>query len=482
MKNTFKDSQNVYSIISDLIKDGNNVGEKENLAFGLAMGEMIIKSLKFWGLAEDETFEAKCKEIEQQARRVKLELIDSPENSEIDEWQFYPIMITAPEPLMSIIDNIMETHAKSGKGIFSNVTDIVKEDEDEDELLIIEVFGLQCSLVPYLDELKKYKVVNSILNDEFKKLLLAILKNETTFIRDNTDAPAKVKNHISNTIIELDKIPIWGLIFQILILQGLCRWLEGININEGDNGYNETQSLYNWMSEQLAKKLVSFCCTPYGDRDKERLKPLCNYLYSTELGRMVQEILFKKKQPKPIHLQEAKQQQVSNNDCYNTSAPETTNREEQNKNNKVIQKHLTPTNLTEKELQNLFNRLKSGGFLLQTTLFSHFCYVFGGTSIPEHETPFIPLQWTAINKKTKGKRIENPDKVSVLDFLDILGYSDDVIKNRLLLNTLFIFSNGNSLSPQNYTDITTKKGILKRPLGKEYHDELIDIVNNSREK
>ena len=92
------------------------------------------------------------------------------------------------------------------------------------------------------------------MNKEFTHLLFKVLNGEATFIKDNTDAPAKVKNHISDTIKQFDKMPIWGLFFQILILQGLCTWFEGININEGDNGYNEAQSLLKWIIEQLIKK------------------------------------------------------------------------------------------------------------------------------------------------------------------------------------------------------------------------------------
>jgi hypothetical protein len=41
----------------------------------------------------------------------------------------------------------------------------------------------------------------------------------------------------------------------------------------------------------------------------------------------------------------------------------------------------------------LFANLKNGGFLPKTTPYSHFCYVFGQTPIPDNEAPFKPLEW-----------------------------------------------------------------------------------------
>jgi len=89
-----------------------------------------------------------------------------------------------------------------------------------------------------------------------------------------------------------------------------------------------------------------------------------------------------------------------------------------------------------------------------------------------------PLKWTATNKTTKGK---NPNKKSLLDLLCLLDCHDDVIKNRNLLNTLFIFPNGKPLTPQNYTDVTGNKGNIIRPIISEYHTELENIVKKSKE-
>jgi hypothetical protein len=83
-----------------------------------------------------------------------------------------------------------------------------------------------------------------------------------------------------------------------------------------------------------------------------------------------------------------------------------------------------------------------------------------------------PLKWVALNKKTK-----TINKKSLLDLLCLLQFPDNVIKDRKLLNSSFIFSNNCKLISQNYTDITDNKGNIKRPIISEYHTELENIIN-----
>ena len=123
---------------------------------------------------------------------------------------------------------------------------------------------------------------------------MQVIKSLIYFIRDNTDKPNKIRNHISKTLKELDDIPAFGLLLQILLLQGLIKWFENVDLKKGDNGYNEACSLVQWIGEQLMIKEIGFCYFRWGEGDKEYLKPLCNYLLSTEIGEFVQDILFKK--------------------------------------------------------------------------------------------------------------------------------------------------------------------------------------------
>lgn len=225
---------------------------------------------------------------------------ETPQNK--NEWQFVPISIYAPEEIIeNVINPILETDAKEGKGLFANVTEIETEDEIEDDLLMVKIYNCEASLTGYCEDLKRFGVIGRGKSDaffkyQFKFLLLKVLNELATYISQNTDKPAKTKNHISKTVKTFDNMPIWGLFFQILILQGLCRWLKSVNINKGDNGYNEAQILFDWLQMALGEKLVKFCCVPYGDNDKIRLKPLCDYLYSTKIGKAVQRVIFSKDQ------------------------------------------------------------------------------------------------------------------------------------------------------------------------------------------
>lgn len=264
--------------------------------------EIIQKALEKTGFANDEAF---CKDFlryaniiitgkknmqERAALNIKEEMERCQTKTETNGWNFYPLNIIAPPHLMSIIDDIIQRDGEQGKGLFANNTDIPEENEEEDELLMIDAFGLKCSLLPYWDELKKYKVVgdDGFLKGNFKRELLISINQEVSFVKDNTDKPARIKNHITQKLKVYDEIPVWGIFFQILILQGLCSWLEEVPLNEGDNGYKEAQSLYNWITERLLEKLTRFCLMPFGNGDKQMLKPLCDYLYTTKAGKAIQ--------------------------------------------------------------------------------------------------------------------------------------------------------------------------------------------------
>lgn len=220
-------------------------------------------------------------------------------DNQANGWNFYPLNIIAPTEIQDKIKNIIRDDAQNGKGLFANTTNIPLEDVEEDKYAMIEAYNCKASLLPYLDELKRYNVIGTgtskaFFNADFKSLLLKTLYSLATYAKEHTDSPAQTKNEITEKIKCFDGIPIWGLFFQILLLQGLCRWLESLDINEGNNGYYEVQSLYKWLIETLCDKLLKFTFTPFSNSDKERLEPLCEYLYSTEIGEIVQNGVFSK--------------------------------------------------------------------------------------------------------------------------------------------------------------------------------------------
>ena len=211
-------------------------------------------------------------------------------------WRFVSTGIYVPECARDVVIDQMEADALSGKGLYENITGVPLEDEEEDDFMMVEVYGCKASILPYLDELKKFGVIArkdnyGLISGEVKKLFLGYLKELITYIKDNTDKPMKVRNVITGAITGIDDLPVWGLILQILTLQGLCRWLESVDINKGDSGFEEVQSLWDWLLQFLIVKLFRFCKLPLSAGDKQTLKPMTDYLLSTDVGKAVQDYL-----------------------------------------------------------------------------------------------------------------------------------------------------------------------------------------------
>lgn len=208
-----------------------------------------------------------------------------------DEWIFLTPSIIISQELIPVLDEVWEKELCKDDGIFSSHSDIPKEDEDDDKFLMIEAYGMKCNgLQIYYRDLQSYGVISEILNKPIlKKVLLISLTNICTFIKDNTDKPNKIRNHIREQIKWFDSLPAWGLLFQILILQGLISWFENISLEKEDKGYKDAELLFKWVMKILIEKEVSFCYFLWGDGDKIWLKPMCNYLLSTQVGQAVQE-------------------------------------------------------------------------------------------------------------------------------------------------------------------------------------------------
>lgn len=237
---------------------------------------------------------------------IEIEMSKQPQEQQPDGWRFYPINIIASPDLHNIIAEVLEQDAQKGEGIFSNITEIAElPDEALDEWFGVEVYNVVCSFQPYHGILSQYGVTGQTLGKEFTRYLFAYLKQVADYIKANTDRPQAVKKQIYEAIKNLDGIKVWGLIFQILTLQGLLFLLENCTLKEGENGYNEAQDLWAWIADLLGKKLVWFTLTGgiYGDEDKQRLQPLCEYLYNTEIGRAVQQVVFERdKSDTPDHI------------------------------------------------------------------------------------------------------------------------------------------------------------------------------------
>jgi len=167
---------------------------------------------------------------------------------------------------------------------------------------------------------------------------------------------------------------------------------------------------------------------------------------------------------------------VSMIDGYMDAINDITNNTPNNNTTSYKSLHFTRI-FTNTERQNLFDGLITGCFLPKETDYKDFCSVFRTQGDTDNNKSFEPLQWTAINKKAG-----TPNKTSLLDFLCLLELPDNEIKNRTMLNSIFIFPKGKPLAAQNYTDYTdnTKEKKMKRPIISEYHTELLKIVSEAK--
>lgn len=217
---------------------------------------------------------------------------ETPRPQQGEGWRFMNFSILAPQELHQAINSELDRQAVEGVGLWANKTEPSDDDEGLDEFLCVEAYNVQCSNQPFLIELKNYGITPSLLNKEQTRLLFALLKSMGDEIKSDTDHPNKVKAQIIERLRGLDDVPILGLLFQILLLQGLCKMLECCTLIEGDIGYQDAVLLYEWLQERLANKLISFTLKPWGEGDRERLKPLTAYLYNTEIGRAVQDVVF----------------------------------------------------------------------------------------------------------------------------------------------------------------------------------------------
>ena len=222
-------------------------------------------------------------EVQEQTEDMQEQTEDMQEQAEDMQEQ--------AEDMRDIVFGVIKEEAKTGTGLFENCTEIEKEYEWMDDLLCVAPYNCKHSLTGYYEDLKRHNIAGkegAFLKEDFTKLLFSALNICAVVIAENTERPNKTKNDIADAIKIFDGMPVWGLFFQILILQGVCYIFENIRLNKGDNGYDDAVSLYEWVFSFLAKKEIAFCYGFYGENDLKRLEPFCEYLCTTKVGKVVQ--------------------------------------------------------------------------------------------------------------------------------------------------------------------------------------------------
>ena len=228
-------------------------------------------------------------EVQEQTEDMQEQAEDMQEQAEDMQEQ--------AEDMRDIVFGVIKEEAKTGTGLFENRTEIGNAYEWLDDVLGIEPYECKHSLTGYYDVLERYKIVGedgALLKEQFTELVFKAIRRCADTIANNTERPSKVKNDIAYIIKIFDKLPVLGLVFQILILQGVCYIFENIRLNEGDNGYDDAVSLYKWVFYFLSKKEIAFCYGFYGENDLKRLEPFCEYLCTTKVGKVVQAAIMRR--------------------------------------------------------------------------------------------------------------------------------------------------------------------------------------------
>lgn len=166
--------------------------------------------------------------------------------------------------------------------------DLQMEDESLDEVMGAVGFNVTHGyLMDFYDDLKKFKV------DEFLykigislNSLFAIIQKMGKLIVDKSDKPILIQNKICEHLKLFNDLRVRGLILQVLFLQGLIEWFKGCDIKEGEKGYNEAQNLCNWTFQKLIEAFLNYHIIVEKD---EHIRPLNEYLSTTEIGKSVWE-------------------------------------------------------------------------------------------------------------------------------------------------------------------------------------------------
>ncbi|WP_163216246.1 hypothetical protein [Bacteroides sp. 224] len=280
-----------------MVKDRTDVGDNGNLTLPLVSGSIIDEALKQAGFADDTKFVSdfkKYREIEQQAREIQLKSLEAvskhvQKGSNIDE-AMKKVGFTRNDELQSVLDNVI-SKAKKDNPYFpfgKPFEDLIKEDEDLDDLLMVKGYKIDGNLLAYHNDLQKHKV--SVLLDKIGiglKGLYTLLNGMCFFLKENTEKPTRIQNKIKDCLDNLNEYPGCGQVIQILFLQGIIEWFEHCDIDEKSKGYDEAQILCNWVYERLMDVCLYYFMLFNKNSDSE---PLDNYLATTQIGEVWNEI------------------------------------------------------------------------------------------------------------------------------------------------------------------------------------------------
>lgn len=235
--------------------------------------------------------------------QFSVNILHIPTKPNGKEWRFYefgiacisptstvPTDIAEPINIAPVIQGIIDNELTNKDGFFSYHYSPQKEDVSLDDLLCVDAYGMKCSFQPFLTELNNFGVTD-LFGQDLTKCIFRVLKEIGQFIKDNTDKPQAIKNHITTMLDVFGDIQIISAMARISVMRGLeMFYLECRDTLEG-YGVAEVESMLMWVGMEECKMIGSFTIMPFemglvSAEVAEHIKPFTDYLYSTEIGKL----------------------------------------------------------------------------------------------------------------------------------------------------------------------------------------------------
>ncbi len=118
-------------------------------------------------------------------------------------------------------------------------------------------------------------------------ILAGVLDGVIKCHQESAGCSHKVVRHIETQLERFGLVPVWGLLYEIVFLQGVSAWIDGSGMDKA-----QAERLQDYVFRNLTESLLRFTVLQVSESDKDFLQPLCNYLCETEAGRAVQDCLF----------------------------------------------------------------------------------------------------------------------------------------------------------------------------------------------
>lgn len=236
-------------------------------------------------------------------KQFSVNILHKPTKPNGNEWRFYEFGIacvfpTPTEPtdnadpinIAPLIQGVIDYELTNKDGFFCKSYSPQKEDESLDELLCVDAYGMKCSFQPFLSELKTFGVTD-LFGQDLIKCIFQVLNEIGRFIKDNTDKPQAIKNHIISMLDVFGNIQIVSAMARITVMRGLeMFYMECLDTIEG-YGSAEVEDILMWVALEEGKMISAFTILPLGlgvlsKEVAEHIKPFTDYLYSTEIGKM----------------------------------------------------------------------------------------------------------------------------------------------------------------------------------------------------